>query len=180
MCYLLISPGAALRTLKGRAGSCRADCHCLFWQYGGHVYTVVQFRLGFGIACCYWGDRRVWPGLRCQCLIQTAAAAAATVRAQGCGPQQTSEEGEELHAALVVFAVSKSTKTLDWKWHFSSYIVYEYILIKSLKNSLEKNRTWELQKETNVLWTQKSVSLTTLTSCNTWSFLQVRLELGSW
>lgn len=85
--YLLISPGAALRALESRAGSCGADCQW-FWQYGGHVYTVFQQRLGFGTACCCWGGCRVlWPGLRYNCFIQTAAAAAATMRAQSCGPQ---------------------------------------------------------------------------------------------
>lgn len=51
MCHLLISSGAALRTLERRAGSCRADC-CIFWQNGGHVFAVVQLGLGFGAASC--------------------------------------------------------------------------------------------------------------------------------
>lgn len=76
--HLLISPRAALWTLENGAGSCGADLSHLFWQQGTHVDIVVKQRPAFGTAWCYRGDRS---------FIQTAAAAAATVAAQSCGPQ---------------------------------------------------------------------------------------------
>lgn len=177
MCYLLVSSRAALWTLENRAGSCRADCH-LFWQYGGHVDAVVQQWLGFGTACC-WGDWGVlWPGLRSQCLIQTAAAAAATVRAQSCWPRQISEKGEELDAA---FAVPKLAK-LYLESATSLAAAYEYILNKGQRKKSFCPLKLSTAKEqlTMVLLTKTSVFLTALTPCNTGSFLQICLELGSW
>lgn len=88
ICYLLLSPGAALQTGRG-AGSCGAGPQ-LFRQYGAHVDRVVQWMLAFGTACCRAGGCRVLGlQLRCQHLIETAAAAAAAVRACGCGQRKT-------------------------------------------------------------------------------------------
>lgn len=84
--YLLVGPGAALRTLAERTGCCRGHGGVL-GQNSSHVEAVVQEGPGPGTprGCrCRGGGGGVFrPGLGRQRLLQAAAAAAATVRPLG-------------------------------------------------------------------------------------------------